>query len=230
MGRLDGKVALISGGARGQGACEARMFCREGAKVVFGDILDAAGKATEADIRAAGGEASYVHLNVTSEADWHAAVETAERLYGALHILVNNAGILIRKSIEATTEDDWDRIMAVNVKGVFLGTKHAIPAMRWWRVDHQYLLDCRPGGQPWHDLGLHSDQGRRAPLHQGHRDPARQGQDSLQLGAPWSYCHRYDQGHARKPRSVGAAPAAFADAACRDPGRCGLRCVIPGLR
>ena len=130
MERLDGKIALISGGARGQGACEARMFCREGAKVVFGDILDAEGKATEADIRAAGGEATYVHLNVTSEADWRAAVETAERLYGALHILVNNAGILIRKSIEETTEDDWDRIMAVNVKGVFLGTKHAIPAMR----------------------------------------------------------------------------------------------------
>src|SRR5262245_15423462 len=75
MGRLDGKVALISGGARGQGACEARMFCREGAKVVLGDILDAEGKTTEADIRAAGGEATYVHLNVTSEADWRAAVE-----------------------------------------------------------------------------------------------------------------------------------------------------------
>src|ERR671923_1435728 len=130
MGRLDGKVALISGGARGQGACEARMFCREGAKVVFGDILDAEGKATEADIRAAGGEATYVHLNVTSEADWRAAVDTAERGYGHLHVLVNNAGILIRKSIEETTEDDWDRIMAVNVKGVFLGTKYAIPAMR----------------------------------------------------------------------------------------------------
>src|SRR2546427_12375775 len=130
MGRLDGKVALISGGARGQGACEARMFCREGAKVVFGDILDAEGKATEADIRAAAGEVTYVHLNVTSEADWRAAVEIAERLYGALHILVNNAGILIRKSIEDTTEDDWDRIMAGNVQGVFLGTNHAIPAMR----------------------------------------------------------------------------------------------------
>src|SRR5256885_12776677 len=130
MGRLDGKVALISGGARGQGACEARMFCREGAQVVFGDILDAEGKATEAEIRATGGEATYVHLNVTSEADWRAAVDTAERRYGKLQVLVNNAGILIRKSIEETTEDDWDRIMAVNVKGVFLGTKYAIPAMR----------------------------------------------------------------------------------------------------
>src|SRR5262249_34298757 len=142
MGRLDGKVALISGGARGQGACEARMFCREGAKVVFGDILDVEGKATEADIRAAGGEATYVHLNVTSEADWRAAVETTERLYGALHILVNNAGIHIRKSIEDTTEDDWDRIMAVNVKGGFLGTKHAMPAIR--RVGWVSIMKSSP--------------------------------------------------------------------------------------
>src|SRR2546428_8140568 len=130
MGRLDGKVALISGGARGQGATEAQLLSREGAKVVLGDVLDEAGRQVEAAIWAAGGEATYVHLNVTSEADWRAAVDTAERRYGQLHVLVNNAGILIRKSIEETTEDDWDRIMAVNVKGVFLGTKYAIPAMR----------------------------------------------------------------------------------------------------
>src|SRR2546428_4588558 len=130
MGRLDGKVALISGGARGQGATEAQLLSREGAKVVLGDVLDEAGRHVEAAIRTAGGEATYVHLNVTSEADWRAAVDTAERRYGQLHVLVNNAGILIRKSIEETTEDDWDRIMAVNVKGVFLGTKYAIPAMR----------------------------------------------------------------------------------------------------
>ncbi len=130
MGRLDGKVALISGGARGQGATEMKLFVQEGAKVVFGDILDDEGRRVEAEVRAAGGEATYVHLNVTSEADWRAAVDMAERQYGKLNVLVNNAGILIRKSIEETTEDDWDRIMAVNVKGVFLGTKYAIPAMR----------------------------------------------------------------------------------------------------
>ena len=130
MGRLDGKVALISGGARGQGAVEASMFCREGARVVLGDVLDDEGRRVEAEIRAAGGDATYVHLNVTSESDWRAAVTTAVQQYGQLTILVNNAGILIRKGIEETTEDDWDRIMGVNVKGVFLGTKHAIPAMR----------------------------------------------------------------------------------------------------
>ena len=130
MGRLDGKVALISGGARGQGAEEARLMAEEGAKVVFGDILDDQGKQVEASITEAGRDATYVHLDVTRESEWKSAVATAVRKYGGLHVLVNNAGILIRKSIEDTTEEEWDRIMAVNVKGVFLGTKHAIPAMR----------------------------------------------------------------------------------------------------
>jgi NAD(P)-dependent dehydrogenase (short-subunit alcohol dehydrogenase family) len=130
MGRLEGKVALISGGARGQGATEAKLFAQESAKVVFGDTLDEEGKRVEAEIRELDGEATYVHLDVTKEADWRAAVETAVNRYGKLDVLVNNAGISIRKAIEDTTEEDWDRIMAVNAKGVFFGTKHAIPAMR----------------------------------------------------------------------------------------------------
>jgi NAD(P)-dependent dehydrogenase (short-subunit alcohol dehydrogenase family) len=130
MARLAGKVALISGGARGQGAAETRLFVREGAAVVFGDVLDDDGKKVEAEIRATGGQATYVHLDVTREADWRAAVATAVQAYGRLSVLVNNAGILFRAKIEDTSEADWDRIMAVNVKGVFLGTKAAIPAMR----------------------------------------------------------------------------------------------------
>jgi NAD(P)-dependent dehydrogenase (short-subunit alcohol dehydrogenase family) len=131
MGKLDGKVALISGGARGQGAAEAETFAREGAKVVFGDVLDAEGQKVEAGIRAAGGEAIYRHLDVTSEADWRSAVQTATDRYGRLDVLINNAGIVIpRVPIEDRTVEEWDRVMAVNAKGVFLGTKHAIPAMR----------------------------------------------------------------------------------------------------
>ena len=131
MGKLDGKVALISGGARGQGAAEAKTFAKEGAKVVFGDIRDQAGKQVEVEIQASGGEAVYVHLDVTSEEDWRHAVEEAVRRYGKLDILVNNAGIVIpRVPIEARTAEEWDRVMAVNAKGVFLGTKYAIPAMR----------------------------------------------------------------------------------------------------
>ena len=130
MGRLDGKVALISGGARGQGAAAANLFAREGAKVVFGDVLDDQGKQVEAEIHEVGGEALYIHLDVTREADRVSAVETAVSRYGKLDILVDNAGITIRKTIEDTTKEDWDRIMAINAKGVFLGTKQAIPAMR----------------------------------------------------------------------------------------------------
>ncbi len=130
MGRLDGKVVLISGGARGQGATEARMMAMEGARIVFGDILDDAGRQVEAQIRELGGEATYVHLDVTREADWQSAVDTAVNTYGTLNVLVNNAGILIRKTLEETTGEDWDRIMSINAKGVFLGTKAAIPAMR----------------------------------------------------------------------------------------------------
>ena len=130
MARLEGKVALISGGARGQGAVEAQMFAAEGAKIVIGDILDDAGRQTEAQLRELGYECTYVHLDVTSETDWNAAVQTAVAAYGKLDILLNNAGILIRKNIEDTTETDWDRIFAVNAKGVFLGTKAALPALR----------------------------------------------------------------------------------------------------
>ena len=130
MARLAGKVALISGGARGQGAVEARMFAAEGASVVIGDILDAQGRQTEAELQELGYNVTYVHLDVTSEADWEAAVQAAVSAYGKLDILLNNAGILIRKNIEETTEADWDRIFAVNAKGVFLGTKAAIPALR----------------------------------------------------------------------------------------------------
>ena len=131
MGKLNGKVALISGGARGQGAAEAASFAREGAKVVFGDIRDAEGQKVEAAIRSAGGEAAYVHLDVTSEADWQGAVRTATDRYGALNILINNAAIVIpRVPIEERTTAEWDRVMAVNAKGVFLGTKYAIPALR----------------------------------------------------------------------------------------------------
>ena len=130
MGRLEGKVILISGGAKGQGATESIMFAGEGAKIIIGDILDDEGLKIESQIRELGGEATFVHLDVTQESDWDNAVKTAISSYGGLNVLVNNAGILIRKSIEDTTVEDWDRIMSINAKGVFLGTKAALPALR----------------------------------------------------------------------------------------------------
>ena len=128
--RLEGKVALISGGARGMGAEAGRLFAKEGAKVVLGDVLETEGKTTVEEIRAAGGEATFVRLDVTSESDWATAVTEAERLYGKLNVLVNNAGIGGGNRIEDTTLADWERTMAVNSTGVFLGTRAVIPAMR----------------------------------------------------------------------------------------------------
>jgi NAD(P)-dependent dehydrogenase (short-subunit alcohol dehydrogenase family) len=128
--RLAGKVALISGGARGMGAVEAKLFAKEGAKVVIGDVLAAQGQQVEAEIRAAGGEAVFVQLDVTKEADWQQAVATAESRFGKLDILVNNAGISQQSLVEHTAVEDWDRLMNINATGVFLGTKTAIPAMR----------------------------------------------------------------------------------------------------
>ena len=130
MGRLQGKVAIISGGARGQGADEAKLFAEEGASVVFGDILDEEGRKLEAEIGESGGNVQYIHLDVTKENDWENAVAKAVSAYGKLDILVNNAGILTMKGLEQTESSDWDDIQEVNSKGVFLGTKAAIPAMR----------------------------------------------------------------------------------------------------
>ena len=131
MGRLDGKVALISGGARGQGAAEAQTFAAHGARVVFGDVRDDDGREVEAAVRAQGAEADYVHLDVTREDDWRRAVDHTTGRFGRLDILVNNAAIVInRVPIEERTVEEWDRVQAVNARGVFLGIKHAIPAMR----------------------------------------------------------------------------------------------------
>ncbi len=125
--RLEGKVALISGGARGMGAEEALLFAREGAKVVIADVLDE-GRDIAAQI--GGGQAIFARLDVTNEGDWQRAVSLAEEVYKRLDILVNNAGVSAVGGIEDTTEEEWDRVMSVNAKGVFLGTKYAIPAMQ----------------------------------------------------------------------------------------------------
>jgi 3(or 17)beta-hydroxysteroid dehydrogenase len=125
MNRLDGKVALISGAARGIGAATARLMAEAGAKVAIGDLLDERGRET-----AAAFEGLYVHLDVTQEADWTAAVAAAVERFGGLDILVNNAGVFLGKGIEEVSLDEWHRLCAVNLTGVFLGTKHALPALR----------------------------------------------------------------------------------------------------
>ncbi len=128
--RLEGKVAFISGGARGMGAAEARLFAREGASVAIGDVLEEEGRRVAAEIGEAGGQAIFVTLDVTSETQWQEAIAATVSQFGKLDVLVNNAGIGGGGNVEQTTEADWDRTMDINAKGVFLGTKSAIPAMR----------------------------------------------------------------------------------------------------
>ena len=128
--RLENKVSLISGGARGMGAVEAKLFAKEGAKVIIGDMLEDEGKKVEAEINESGGDCVFVLLDVSDEDAWRRAVNEAVSRYGKLDILVNNAGIYRAHIVEETTADEWDQVMDINAKGVFLGTKHAIPAMR----------------------------------------------------------------------------------------------------
>ena len=128
--RLENKVALITGGARGMGAVEAMLFAKEGAKVVVGDMLEDEGRKIEAEINEAGGKCVFVSLDVSNESAWGKAVGEAVSRFGKLDILVNNAGIYRAHNVEETSSEEWDQIMDINAKGVFLGTKYAIPAMR----------------------------------------------------------------------------------------------------
>lgn len=127
MGRVEGKVALVSGGARGIGGECARTLVAEGARVVVADLLDDEGTRLVQEL---GGAASYVHLDVTDREQWAAAVAAAEDAFGGLDVLVNNAGIADFGLIDDFSPEQWDRIIAINLTGVFNGIKAAVPALR----------------------------------------------------------------------------------------------------
>ena len=126
MGRLDGKVALVTGGARGQGEQEAKLFAAEGASVVLTDILDAEGKQTAADIGAA---ATFHHHDVTSESEWTSVVDAVLAEHGQIDVLVNNAGIFQILPLLMTSEADYRKVIDINQVGVFLGMKAVLPHM-----------------------------------------------------------------------------------------------------
>jgi len=130
MGRVTGKVAIVSGAATGIGAACARLLAREGAKVVVGDIEHELARKTVAEIEEAGGIARFEPLDVTAEEDWQRVVAATVEAFGGLNVLVANAGVGIGGLCENFTLETWHKQFAVNVDGVFLGTKHAIPAMR----------------------------------------------------------------------------------------------------
>ena len=128
--RLKNKVAIITGAAKGQGEFEARLFASEGATVVLCDIDEEACGKTAEEISSSGGSAVSMTLDVTSEPNWIGVIEQTVEFFGKLDILVNNAGIYSRVPIENASVEEFDHILEVNLRGVFLGTKHAIPAMR----------------------------------------------------------------------------------------------------
>ena len=131
MGRLDGKVALITGGASGMGMIASKLFAAEGARIVLTDLSDDAGESVAGEIASAGGEAVYVHADVSDEDDARAMVAAAVERFGGLHILYNNAGVMLPDdgSVHTTDEAIWDRTLSINVKGVAFGCKYGIPAM-----------------------------------------------------------------------------------------------------
>ncbi len=129
MGRVDGKVALVTGGAMGMGESHCLLLAREGARVVVTDINTEAGEATAQQIRDEGGEAIFIHHDVANEAQWQSVIDQAVAAYDKIDILINNAGIVISKPNETTAVEDWDLTMAVNSTGVFLGCKTVVPAM-----------------------------------------------------------------------------------------------------
>lgn len=130
MGRVEGKVALITGGRRGLGKASAVMLAREGAKVAISDRKEEGADDVIREITKAGGEAIFILQDVAKEEDWKRAIDTVVGKFGKLDILVNNAGVGVGKNIEETTLEDWRWVMSVNLDGVFLGTKYGIMAMK----------------------------------------------------------------------------------------------------
>ncbi|WP_313799597.1 glucose 1-dehydrogenase [Cytobacillus sp.] len=127
MGRLNEKVAIITGGARGMGASHVRAFIKEGAKVMIADILEQEGKALANEL---GENVKFIKLDVTKRANWEEVVAETEKAFGPINVLVNNAGISMNRSIEETSEEDYRRILDINQVSVFLGMKSVIPSMK----------------------------------------------------------------------------------------------------
>ena len=130
MGRVQGKVCLVTGASLGLGAATARLLAREGARVAITDLREPEGRALADEIVNSGGEAIFVRHDVALEAEWREAIALAVKRFGRLDVLVNNAGVALAGGVEATSLDQWRWLMSINLDGVFLGTKHAVEAMK----------------------------------------------------------------------------------------------------
>jgi len=173
MGQVDGKVAIVTGGASGIGAACATTLAREGAKVVVTDLDDTGGQSVVNKINGARGEAIFLHQDVTLEETWPGIIEATEGRFGRLDVMVANAGIgILCRAVEMSLID-WRRQTAVNLDGVFLSVKYAVPAIRRW-INHHYVVGRR-SARVSRFGGLLRDEGRRASVRKGGRNGMRGG-------------------------------------------------------
>ena len=186
MGRLDGKVAIVTGGANGQGAMECRMFANEGAKVIIADIAGEEGQKLEAEINEAGGVATFMRLDVTNEENWQKVVDDTVANHGRLDILVNNAGLSSTSVTDFNSLDGWEKISDVNAKGVFPGhqDRSAQNAGRRRRFHRQHLVHIRPCRVPVGPPRLPCVKRSGEALHQSGGGSVRPRQHTLQLHTP----------------------------------------------
>ena len=229
--RLEGKVAFISGGARGIGAAIARLFAREGASVVIGDILERDGIQTETQIQEAGGEVRFVHMDVRNSSQWQHAINTAVSRYGKLNILVNNAGISRSGTVEDMPVETWDEIMSINNRGMFFGVKTAIPHIRTAGGGSIINVSSQFGivGTDIADPAYVASKGSGHAFHKGAGRSVRQGEYPGQFIAPGAY---QDAGQ-RLPVRPGAPQSGAALSAHGTSGRSGGSGVcrpLSGLR
>jgi NAD(P)-dependent dehydrogenase (short-subunit alcohol dehydrogenase family) len=226
--RLEGKVALITGAASGMGASMARIFAREGAKVVVADQLDDEGRKIVAGITQANGAASFHHLDVTDEANWRSVVAAAISDFGKLDILVNNAGISGSAVEDLYDTDAWDKIMDVNARGAFFGMKHAIPEMR--KIGGGSIVNISSISGVRHRSARHPRrlqrlEGRSADDDQGRRGAARAAQYKGKFGASGADAADAHLGTYRRPGNPRQDARAGA-ARPRRPGRRGGACRV----
>jgi NAD(P)-dependent dehydrogenase (short-subunit alcohol dehydrogenase family) len=187
---LTGKIALITGAGSGIGRAAALLFAREGAAVAIADINQSAQAVAEEIIRS-GGHAFFEPADVTQAIDCQRVVDRTLREFGGIHVLFNNAGIMRRASVTELSEQDWDRVMAVNVKSIFLMSRLVIPIMAgWWRLDHQHSFRL---GLGWRAArrGLLCLEGCGRTPDQGDGDRSWSAKDSRQLYLPRRHRHRY---------------------------------------
>ena len=194
--RMEGKIALVTGGAGGIGSAICRLFAAEGAKVVVADVDSGRGEEVVTEIRGSGGEAIYIDLDVTKEEDWERAVAATVERFGGLNVLVNNAGAYSPELVADTPLETWERIMAVNATGTFLGSKHAIPEMKrsGGGIDSEHVVGCRDSGECGRH-GIRAGQGGGEDPDQDHGTSIRPRRDSGQLHPPGPYRHA----HAPRP-------------------------------